>query len=349
MVAKRLNEEVRAVILLLRADVKDEELAEVVRRLEEEGLTAYVSRGVERTIVGVIGHDTEKAFALAHLPQVEQVVPVKHPYKLASRDFHPDDTVVTVGGHTTIGTDRVTLMAGPCAVESEEQLMTTAEAVAKSGARILRGGAYKPRTSPYSFQGLGPDGLYLLDQARSKYGLAIVTEAMDEDGLGAVAEVADMIQIGARNMHNFAFLRKAGQLRKPVLLKRGLSATIEEWLLAAEYILAGGNTQVVLCERGIRTFEPMTRNTLDLSAIPVVQYLSHLPVIVDPSHATGTWQLVPPMARAGVASGADGIIVEIHPDPSKALSDGRQSLTLELYLELARSLGAVAESIGRSL
>jgi 3-deoxy-7-phosphoheptulonate synthase len=336
-------------IFVLRADAGEDEVAEVVARVEAEGLSAHVSRGAERTVVGVIGDNTDRAFALAHLPQVEQVVPVKHPYKLASRDFHPDDTQVRVGERAVIGGRQVVLMAGPCAVENEEQLMTTAAAVARSGATVLRGGAYKPRTSPYSFQGLGPDGLGLLDQARREYGLAIVTEAMDEEGLEAVAEVADMVQIGARNMQNFSLLRAAGRLSKPILLKRGMSATIEEWLLAAEYIMAGGNRDVVLCERGIRTFETKTRNTLDLSAVPVVKYLSHLPIVVDPSHATGAWQLVAPMARAGLAAGADGIIVEIHPDPSNALSDGRQSLNLDAWLELAASLGAVAHAVGRAL
>jgi 3-deoxy-7-phosphoheptulonate synthase len=336
-------------ILILRSDANEEEVAEVVRRVEAEGLEAHVSRGEERIVVSVIGNDTEPVFALAHLPQVEQVVPVKHPYKLASRDFHPEDSQVRVGPHVVVGGQRVVLMAGPCAVESEEQLMTTAAAVARAGATVLRGGAYKPRTSPYSFQGLGQRGLELLDQARREFGLAIVTEALDEEGLEAVAEVADMVQIGARNMQNFSLLRACGRLRKPILLKRGMSATIDEWLLAAEYILAGGNFQVVLCERGIRTFETRTRNTLDLSAVPVLKYFTHLPVVVDPSHATGAWQLVAPMARAGIAAGADGILVEVHPNPSEALSDGRQSLTLSDFAALARSLGAVAEAVGRSL
>ncbi len=336
-------------ILILRSDVREEEVAEVVRRIQAEGLEAHVSRGEERITVGVVGDDTERAFALAALPQVEEVVPVKHPYKLASRDFRAADTEVRVGARAVIGGRRLALMAGPCAVESEEQLMTTAAAVARAGATILRGGAYKPRTSPYSFQGLGRRGLQLLDLARRTYGLAIVTEAMDEEGLDAVAEVADMVQIGARNMQNFSLLRACGRIRKPILLKRGMSATIDEWLLAAEYILAGGNTQVVLCERGIRTFETRTRNTLDLSAVPVLKYFTHLPVVVDPSHATGTWQLVAPMARAGVAAGADGILVEVHPNPSEALSDGRQSLTLSDFAALAESLGAVAAAVGRTL
>lgn len=271
------------------------------------------------------------------------------PFPLASRDGHPDDTVITLRPGVALGGRRVLLMGGPCAVESEAQLMATAEATARAGGRVLRGGAFKPRTSPYSFQGLGPEGLRLLDLARRRFGLAIVTEALDEDGLARVAEVADMVQIGARNMQNFALLRACGRLRKPILLKRGMSATIDEWLLAAEYVLAGGNSDVVLCERGIRTFETKTRNTLDLSSVPVLKYYTHLPVVVDPSHATGTWQLVAPMARAGVASGADGVLIEIHPNPSEALSDGRQSLTLSDFAQLAPTLDAVARALGRSL
>ncbi len=335
-------------ILILRSDVVPEDVDEVVRRVRDEGLEAYVSRGEARITVGVVGEAVERAFALAALPQVEEVVPVQHPWKLASRDFRREDSIVQVGP-AVIGGPRVVLMAGPCAVESEEQLMTTAEAVARAGGTVLRGGAFKPRTSPYSFQGLGREGLDLLAAARRQYGLAIVTEALDEEGLEMVAEVADMVQIGARNMQNFALLRACGRLRKPILLKRGMSATIDEWLLAAEYVLAGGNSDVVLCERGIRTFETKTRNTLDLSSVPVLKYYTHLPVVVDPSHATGTWQLVAPMARAGVASGADGVLIEIHPNPSEALSDGRQSLTLSDFAQLAPTLDAVARALGRSL
>ncbi len=335
-------------ILILRSDVVPEDVDEVVRRVRDEGLEAYVSRGEARITVGVVGEAVERAFALAALPQVEEVVPVQHPWKLASRDFRREDSIVQVGP-AVIGGPRVVLMAGPCAVESEEQLMTTAEAVARAGGTVLRGGAFKPRTSPYSFQGLGREGLDLLAAARRQYGLAIVTEALDEEGLEMVAEVADMVQIGARNMHNFALLRACGRLRKPILLKRGMSATIDEWLLAAEYVLAGGNSDVVLCERGIRTFETKTRNTLDLSSVPVLKYYTHLPVVVDPSHATGTWQLVAPMARAGVASGADGVLIEIHPNPSEALSDGRQSLTVSDFAQLAPTLDAVARALGRSL
>lgn len=269
------------------------------------------------------------------------------PYRLASRAHHPLDTVITLRAGVELGGRRVLLMGGPCAVESEAQLMATADATARAGGRVLRGGAYKPRTSPYSFQGLGREGLRLLDLARRRTGLAIVTEAMDEEGLERVAEVADMIQIGARNMQNYSLLRAAGRLRKPVLLKRGLSATLEEWLLAAEYVLAGGNGQVALCERGIRTFAHETRNTLDLSCVPLLKALTHLPVVVDPSHATGSWPLVAPMARAAVAAGADGVLVEIHPDPAQALSDGPQSLSLPQFGELAASLPLIARAVGR--
>jgi 3-deoxy-7-phosphoheptulonate synthase len=271
----------------------------------------------------------------------------KTPYRLASREGHPADTVITLRPGVELGGRRVLLMAGPCAVESENQLMAAAEATARAGGRVLRGGAFKPRTSPYSFQGLGEEGLRLLELARRRFGLAIVTEAMDDDGLERVAEVADMIQIGARNMQNYSLLRAAGRTRKPVLLKRGMWATLEEWLLAAEYVLAGGNHQVALCERGIRTFARETRNTLDLSCVPLMKTLTHLPVVVDPSHATGARSLVAPMARAAVAAGADGVLVEIHPDPESAWSDGAQSLSLPQFQELSASLPLVARALGR--
>lgn len=278
---------------------------------------------------------------------VVEVRDARVPFHLASREAHPDDTVIALRPGAELGGRRVLLMAGPCAVESEAQLMAAAEATVRAGGRVLRGGAFKPRTSPYSFQGLGPEGLRLLDLARRRFGLAIVTEAMDEDGLARVAEVADMVQIGARNMQNYSLLRAAGRLQKPVLLKRGLAATLEEWLLAAEYVLAGGNPNVALCERGIRTFARETRNTLDLSCVPLVKTLSHLPVVVDPSHATGTWPLVAPMARAAVAAGADGVLVEIHPEPGQALSDGPQSLSLPQFAELAATLPLIARAVGR--
>ncbi len=289
-----------------------------------------------------------RADAAVHAPgTVVEVRDTPVPYQLASRAHHPADTLITIRPGVELGGRRVLLMGGPCAVESEAQLMAAAEATARAGGRVLRGGAYKPRTSPYSFQGLGAEGLRLLDLARRRYGLAIVTEAMDEEGLERVAEVADLIQIGARNMQNYSLLRAAGRLHKPVLLKRGPSATLEEWLLAGEYVLAGGNGQVALCERGIRTFAHETRNTLDLSCVPLLKALTHLPVVVDPSHATGSWPLVAPMARAAVAAGADGVLVEIHPDPEQALSDGPQSLSLPQFAELAASLPLIARAVGR--
>lgn len=270
-------------------------------------------------------------------------------WRLASRLEHPAPTVIDLGGGVLLGGRRVILMAGPCAVENEAQLMATAAAVHQAGAVVLRGGVYKPRTSPYSFQGLLDDGLALLAEARRRFGLRIVTEALDVRSLGPVADVADMIQIGARNMHNFPLLSAAGATGKPILLKRGLAATIDEWLYAAEYILAAGGSQVVLAERGIRTFEPRTRNTLDLSAVPVLRELTHLPIVVDPSHATGSRSLVPAMARAAVAAGADGLLIEVHPDPDQALSDGPQSLTLPAFALLARSVAPVARAVERTV
>lgn len=335
-------------ILILRSDVVPEDVDEVVRRVRDEGLEAHVSHGEDRITVGVVGEDVERAFALAALPQVEEVVPVQHPWKLASRDFRREDSVVRVGD-ALIGGARVTLMAGPCAVESEEQLMTTAEVVARAGGTVLRGGAFKPRTSPYSFQGLGQEGLRLLDQARRRYGLAIVTEAMDEAGLEMVAEVADMVQIGARNMQNFSLLRRAGRARKPVLLKRGMSATLEELLMAAEYVMSEGNSNVILCERGVRTFSDHTRNTLDLSIVPAVHRLSHLPIMVDPSHGTGVRRKVRPLSRAAVAVGADGLLIEMHPDPDHALSDGMQSLNPDEFDALMREVRQIASVLDRTL
>jgi 3-deoxy-7-phosphoheptulonate synthase len=269
------------------------------------------------------------------------------PYPLASRERHPADTVIPLLPGVALGGPRVLVMAGPCAVESEAQLMAAAEATVRGGGTVLRGGAFKPRTSPYSFQGLGDEGLRLLNLAREEFGLAIVTEALDLDGLQRVADVADMIQIGARNMQNYSLLRAAGRQQRPVLLKRGMSATLEEWLLAAEYILAEGNARVALCERGIRTFEHETRNTLDLASVPLLKSLSHLPVVVDPSHATGSRPLVAPMARAAVAAGADGLLIEIHPEPAAAWSDGPESLSLPEWAALADSLPILAQAVGR--
>ncbi len=321
----------------------------VLVKLDEAGFNIHLSQGVERTIIGAIGDKTRlNDLALEAMPGVEKVVPILQPYKLVSKAYMEGPTVVKVG-NVEIGGDSIQVMAGPCAVESREQLLEAAEIVRRAGATLLRGGAFKPRTSPYSFQGLEQKGLELLAEAREKTGLPIVTEVMDPRNLDMVAEYADMLQIGARNMQNFFLLREVARAGKPVLLKRGASATIEEWLLAAEYILAEGNRDVVLCERGIRTFENYTRNTLDLTAVPVVKYLSHLPVIVDPSHAIGKWRFVEPMARAAIASGADGLLIEVHPHPEEALCDGPQSLTPDNFNNLMHKLKHIAEVMDRKM
>jgi len=333
------------------AGASEGQVQAVVDRVHKAGLSTHVSVGVARTVIGVVGDDRTKEMlreSLEVAPGVEKVVAILQPFKLVSREFMPHDTVVTVGGRT-IGGTQVAIIAGPCSVESREQIMQTADAVKAAGGALLRGGAFKPRTSPYSFQGLEEEGLRLLAEARERTGLPIVTEAMDAEQLEHVVRYADMVQIGARNMQNYPLLRAAGRQKKPVLLKRGVSATFEELLLAAEYILSEGNYQVVLCERGIRGINGHTRYTLDLSAIPVLKELTHLPVIVDPSHGTGKWRYVGPMARAAVAGGADGLMIEIHPDPAAALSDGPQSLNLENFSALMASLRPVANAVGRSL
>ncbi|HHY61089.1 MAG TPA: 3-deoxy-7-phosphoheptulonate synthase, partial [Clostridia bacterium] len=304
-----------------------------------------------RTIIGVIGTNIKErlsAMAVEAMPGVEKVVPILHPFKLAGRDFKPEPTLVPVGD-LVIGGKGIHVIAGPCAVESEEQLLEVAHRVKQAGATMLRGGAFKPRTSPYSFQGLGEEGLKLLAQARAATGLKIVTEVTAVEYLPLVAEYADILQIGARNMQNFHLLKEAGKTKKPILLKRGPCATFEEWILAAEYIMAEGNFHVIFCERGIRTFENYTRNTLDLSSVPVIKQLTHLPIIVDPSHGTGKWQLVKPMALAAIAAGADGLMIEVHPCPSEALSDGPQSLTPENFSSLMTELQAVVRAINRTL
>lgn len=328
-----------------------EQTQQIIDRLRKEGFDIHLSQGEARTIIGVIGAETKTrlpGMALEAMPGVEKVVPILHPFKLAGRDFHPEDTVVPVGDIALGGTE-IHVIAGPCAVESREQLLETAHAVKEAGATLLRGGAYKPRTSPYSFQGMEEEGLKILAEAREKTGLKVVTEVMDTKTLPLVAAYADVLQIGARNMQNFNLLREVGKTGMPVLLKRGISATVEEWLLASEYILNEGNYNVILCERGIRTFEPFTRNTLDLSAVPIVKQLSHLPIIVDPSHGTGKWQLVQPMARAAIAAGADGLLVEVHPCPSEALSDGPQSLTPANFSSLMEKVCGISEIVGRKL
>ncbi|OAT86416.1 3-deoxy-7-phosphoheptulonate synthase [Desulfotomaculum copahuensis] len=336
-------------IIVMSHNASAREVEAVLKRLENTGFKVHLSEGVERTIIGAIGDRTRLGdMGLEAMSGVEKVVPVLQPYKLASRAFHPGDTVVTAG-NIAIGGGQIQVMAGPCAVESREQLLEAAHQVREAGATILRGGAFKPRTSPYSFQGLEEKGLELLAEAREATGLKIVTEVMDARTLPLVAAYADILQIGARNMQNFFLLREVATVDKPVLLKRGPSATIEEWLMAAEYIMAGGNHRVILCERGIRTFENYTRNTLDVTAVPVVKYLSHLPVIVDPSHGIGKWRFVPAMARAAVAAGADGLLIEVHPDPAHALCDGPQSLTPENFAALMEDVRRVAALMDRGV
>lgn len=335
-------------IVVMRKDSGEKETAEVIKRLEDAGLTAHLSTGVERTVIGVLGVSPAVADVrdmLELLPGVEEVVPISKPYKLSSREFQPEDTVIKLGDHT-IGGDELIVMAGPCAVETEEQAISTARAVKAAGATVLRGGAFKPSTSPYTFRGLGEDGLKLLAKAKDETGLPLVTEVLTPGDIEMVARYADILQVGARNMQNFILLDELGKTRKPVLLKRGISATIQEWLLAAEYILSQGNRQVILCERGIRTFETYTRNTLDISAIPTIHKLSHLPIIADPSHGTGRWDLVAPMALAAVAAGANGLLIEVHPSPERALKDGPQSLTFENFAKLMKGIAPIAEAVG---
>lgn len=337
-------------IVVVKNGTDKQKLQNVVQYLEAQGLKLHISEGVERTIIGLVGATQEQKANLnvESLEGVEKVMPVVTPYKLASREFHPEDTVIQIGD-LTIGGNELQVMAGPCAVESREQMLEVAEMVKVSGARILRGGAFKPRTSPYSFAGLEEKGLQYMAEAREKTGLKIVSEVMDPRSVELVAEYCDIVQIGARNMQNFNLLREVGKIRKPVLLKRGLSATIEEWIMAAEYILSGGNEQVILCERGIRTFETFTRNTLDLAAVPIIKELTHLPIIVDPSHATGKWNLVQPMARAAIAAGADGLMIEVHPDPLHALSDGPQSLKPHKFEFVMKDLQKMAQAMGKTL
>jgi 3-deoxy-7-phosphoheptulonate synthase len=335
-------------LVAMSVGATEEELENVRSHIRAEGLTPHESHGMERVVFGVVGDVGARKERimnrLSALPGVASVTPISRPFKLASREFHPQDTVVRVGP-VVVGDGSLTVMAGPCSVESREQLFAAAEAVASAGGDVLRGGAFKPRTSPYSFQGLGAEALRYLAEARERTGLPVVTEVMEPADAPLVARHADILQIGARNMQNFPLLTAAGRAGKPVLLKRGLSATIEEWLMSAEYILSSGNRDVILCERGIRTFETATRNTFDLTAVPLLHHLTHLPVIADPSHATGKRWLVRPMALAAVAAGADGIMVEVHPNPDEALSDGEQSLTLEQYAALVPVLRDVHEQV----
>ncbi len=355
-------------IVVMKSSCSKENIEHVLRFLENHGLTGHPSVGVERTVIGVLGAvgpsgtpgglggiNPTLGETLEGLPGVDSVLRVSKPYKLASREFHPEDTIVEVpvpcvsDGVVRIGGSSVVMMAGPCTVESEKQLMTATEAVRKEGAVILRGGAFKPSTSPYGFRGLGEEGLKLLAKARSEFGMAVITEVMTPTDVPLVCEYADILQVGTRNMQNYMLLDEVGRANKPVMLKRGMSATIEEWLLAAEYILSQGNHDVILCERGIRTFEKMTRNTMDISAIPLIESLSHLPIISDPSQGTGRRDLVGPMTLASIAAGADGLIIEVHPNPDEALKDGAQSLTIEQFQSLMPQVHAVAVAIGRAL
>lgn len=336
-------------IVVMNQGACKEDINKVINKLESLGFEIHLSEGVERTIIGAIGDKSRLTEnTLEVLPGVEKVVPILQPYKLASKSFKQEPTIIKIGD-VEIGGDQIQIMAGPCAVESKEQVLEIAHQVKAAGAKIMRGGAYKPRTSPYAFQGMEEEGLKILAEAGEKTGMKIITEVVDVRTVSLVAEYADILQIGARNMQNFFLLKEVAKAGKPVLLKRGLSATIEEWLMAAEYIVSGGNPNVILCERGIRTFETYTRNTLDLSAIPVIKSLSHLPIIADPSHATGKWQLVRPMARAAIAAGADGLIIEVHNNPQEALCDGNQSLTPGNFSALMEELKGMAELMGRRL
>jgi len=332
-------------LIVMKADATERDVANVVRVVTELGYKAHALPGANRTAIGVTGNQgAVDATRFETLPGVAEAIRVTKPYKLISLDLKPEKTVVRVGD-AAIGGDELSIIAGPCAIESRAQAFAIAEIVRRSGARFFRGGAYKPRTSPYAFQGLGEEGLRILADVREAYGLKIVTEALDEHGVDLVERYGDVIQLGARNMQNFSLLKRAGRSPLPVLLKRGLAATLDEWLLAAEYIMAEGNYNVILCERGIRTFAQHTRNTLDLAAIPAVRRVSHLPVVIDPSHGTGKNYMVTPLARAGVATGADGLIIEVHDQPERALSDGAQALTLEQYEQLVTEVRAIHEVI----
>src|SRR5512143_1263710 len=334
-------------MIIMKANATPQQVEAVIAKVKAEGLNVHLSQGVEATIIGAIGETHNMPTELFEvLDGVEIVQRITQPYKLASRQFHPENTILPLDGFT-VGGEQIVVMAGPCSVESRSQIIETAKAVKEAGASALRGGVFKPRTSPYSFQGLGEEGLELLAEAREKTGLPIVVEIMSQVQLDVMVKYVDVLEIWARNMQNFNLLRAVGETRTAVLLKRGLSATIEELLMSAEYILAGGNQRVMLCERGIRTFETATRNTTDINAIPVLKSLTHLPVILDPSHSTGDWQYVEAVARAGIAAGADGLIIEVHPHPDQALSDGGQSLKPERFAELVRQVKGIAEAIGR--
>ncbi len=336
-------------IIAMEAGANDEQLDAVCKKIRDLGYKPHVIHGVERNVVGAVGHeDKTPLYVLEQMPGVEKVIPILKPWKLVGREFKAEQTIINVNGNN-IGGNKIHVIAGPCSVESEEQIVATAEIVKEAGASFLRGGAFKPRTSPYSFQGLGVEGLKLLKKARERTGLPIVTEVMTVTDIDVVAEYADIVQVGARNVQNFALLSRLGKIDRPILFKRGMSTTIKEYLMAAEYIMNEGNYNVILCERGIRTFEDSTRNTLDLGAVALLKKYSHLPVIVDPSHATGYWFLVPPMAKAAIAAGADGIMIEVHPNPKEAVSDGIQSLKPTRFATLMDELRTVAEAVGRTI
>jgi 3-deoxy-7-phosphoheptulonate synthase len=334
-------------VIVMQHGASAKQISAIVARVEALGYRAHLVQGEERTIIGVIGDDRPiERTAFETLDGVDKTIPILKPFKMASRDMHPQDTLVSLDG-VKIGGPKIVIMAGPCSVETREQIIETAIAVKEAGAHALRGGAFKPRSSPYSFQGLGEEGLELLAEARQVTGLPVVTEVMSPDQIPLVMRYADMLQIGARNMQNYSLLQAVGKANHPVLLKRGMMSTIEELLMSAEYILSNGNSRVVLCERGIRTFEKYTRNTTDINAVPVLKQMSHLPVVIDPSHGTGKWEYVTAVARAGIAAGADGLIVEVHPHPEEAWSDGAQSLKPEKFAQLVVDIKKVAEAVGR--
>ena len=336
-------------IVVMKKNVSEHQISKVLEKIKEKGLKAHISKGDFVTIIGIIGDESKVPESqIRAIDGVEKIMPVLKPYKLASRDFHPENKIITVDG-VKIGSNEITVMAGPCSVESKEQIIETAISIKKSGAKILRGGAFKPRSSPYAFQGLGEEGLKLLKSAKEETGLPIITEVMDTRNVDLVSKYADILQIGARNMQNFDLLKEVGKTGHPVLLKRGLSATINEWLMSAEYVMSEGNHNVILCERGIRTFETYTRNTLDLNAVPAVKELTHLPVIVDPSHGTGRYTLVSPMSKAAIAAGADGLLIEVHPNPEKSVSDADQTISTKRFDKLMEELKLIADAIGRKI
>ncbi|MBN2058650.1 MAG: 3-deoxy-7-phosphoheptulonate synthase [Candidatus Saganbacteria bacterium] len=338
-------------IIIMKPDASEEQINHVVEKLKQHGFGIHLSQGVERTVIGAIGDKSAiELETIQMMAGVSEIVPIRKPYKLVSREFQHEDSVVKIARGLAVGAgEKIAIIAGPCSIESKQQIIEVAEAAKRAGACALRGGAFKPRTSPYSFQGLGEEGLKLLAEARKQTGLPVVTEVMDTRDVALVAKYADVLQIGARNMANFNLLKEVGKVKKTVLLKRGPGSTIQELLMSAEYIMSEGNKNVILCERGIRTFETATRNTLDLNAVPMIKKLSHLPVIVDPSHGTGEWDMVPAMSRASIAAGADGLIIEVHPRPEAAMSDGAQSLKPDTFADLMKDLKKVAKAVGREL